>query len=50
MLQESLVKDLTETATKATTGKVAEAFIHESQVSAAIDKAQRSGSPQHQMK
>ena len=38
------VKDFTETATKATTGKVAEAFI-QSQVSAAIDKAQRSGSP-----
>ena len=38
------VKDFTETATKATTGKVAETFI-QSQVSAAIDKAQRSGSP-----
>ena len=38
------VKDFTETATKATTGKVAEAFI-QNQVSAAIDKAQRSGSP-----
>ena len=38
------VKDFTETATKATTGKVAEAFI-QSQVSAAIDKAQRSGNP-----
>ena len=38
------VKDFTETATKATTGKVAETFI-QAQVSAAIDKAQRSGSP-----
>ena len=38
------VKDFTETATKATTGKVAETFI-QNQVSAAIDKAQRSGSP-----
>jgi len=38
------VKDFTETATKATTGKVAETFI-QSQVSAAIDKAQRSGNP-----
>ena len=38
------VKDFTEAATKATTGKVAETFI-QNQVSAAIDKAQRSGSP-----
>ena len=38
------VKDFTETATKATTGKVAETFI-QGQVSAAIDKAQRSGNP-----
>ena len=38
------VKDFTETATKATTGKVAETFI-QSQVSAAIDKAQSSGNP-----